>query len=377
MKPKIAVLGNQALNIGNAIAADLTLAGYEVHLFDLPRYSETIRAVQKVGGIHVSGDPQSTVSGKTGLARISAITNDHEAALKDTDVLFIDVPAHEYESRFRSIAPYIKDGAIVNFHHYGYWPSLRVAPILNSTGKENVLLTECPAPLYVARGNEGNLVFSLMRKGIPLSVFPANKSKKAFDILKAMYPSLELAENVLHTNFENINMLVHPGIALLNVAYFDRVKEHGEATAYFYGTGITEHTGILSEAQDKERKAACEAYGVPYTSLVDLINRYYDSKGKTVMESQLHSKFYPGVPAYGVDIWMQWLRTDLPLAMVPFVLLAELAGVSMPIHRSMIEIFGAILEANFWENGLSLDKLGLADLTVEEITRYVSEGRVK
>jgi hypothetical protein len=37
MKPKIAVFGNQALNIGYGIAADLSLAGYEVNYFDLPK----------------------------------------------------------------------------------------------------------------------------------------------------------------------------------------------------------------------------------------------------------------------------------------------------------------------------------------------------
>ncbi len=42
MKPVIAVYGNQELNIGHGIAADLTLAGYEVHLFDLPRFHESL-----------------------------------------------------------------------------------------------------------------------------------------------------------------------------------------------------------------------------------------------------------------------------------------------------------------------------------------------
>ncbi len=42
MKPVIAVCGNQELNIGHGIAADLTLAGYEVHLFDLPRFHESL-----------------------------------------------------------------------------------------------------------------------------------------------------------------------------------------------------------------------------------------------------------------------------------------------------------------------------------------------
>jgi len=112
----------------------------------------------------------------------------------------------------------------------------------------------------------------------------------------------------------------------------------------------------------------------PSCFFIDLINRYYDSHGETVTEAQLNSKFYPHVPAYSTDIWAQWARADMPLAMVPFVLLAELAGITMPLHRGMIDIFGAILEEDFWETGLALDNLGLADLTAAQVVEYVTEG---
>lgn len=373
MKPRIAVIGN-ARRIGHAIAADLTLAGYEVNLFDLPQFQENIATVQKLGGIQVIGDTHALVSGKTGFAKINMITTDPEKALKDADVLFIAVPEDDYETQFAAIAPYIKDGTIVNFNNYGYWASLRVVNILKQVGKENVILTECPAPFYVARYKNSHLDFSHMRMGIPLSVFPAKKSSKAFDVLKAIYPTFELAKNILHTNFENLNMLGHPGIALLNVAYFDRAKQRGEKTANFYRTGITEHTGILTEMQDKERIAVCQAYGVPYTSFRERMKRYYGGSGKRVDKVQLSTKFIQNMPAYDTDIWARWLQVDVPFAMVPFVLLADRAGISMPIYRGFIDIFGAIFEKDFWKMGLTLNKLGLADLSVREVIRYVTEG---
>jgi opine dehydrogenase len=373
MKPRIAVFGN-ARRIGHAIAADLTLAGYEVNLFDLPRFHEMIAPVQKLGGIQVTGETQALVSGKTGFAKINMITTDPEKALNNADVLFIALPEDDYEARFEAIAPYIKDGAIVNFNNYGYWASLRVVNILKRAGKENVILTECPVPIYVARYKDGHLDFSLMRMGIPLSVFPAKKSGEAYHVLKPMYSTFELAKNVLHANFENLNMLGHPGIALLNVAFFDRAKEHGDATVNFYRTGITEHTGILAETQDKERIPVCQAYGVPYTSFRECITRYYGGTGKTMAETQLSTKFIQNIPAYSTDIWAQWLKADVPLAMVPLVLLANLAGISMPIYRGFIDIFGAILETDFWKTGLTLDKLGLADLSPQGVIKYVTEG---
>jgi opine dehydrogenase len=374
MKPVIGVFGNQTISTGHSIAADLTLAGYKVNLFDLPRFGEMIEPVQRLGGFHVTGNMKGLVSGKTGFAKPNMITTDPEQALQEVDVLFIDVPSFEYEDRFRSIAPFIKDGAIVNFNSYGYWASLRVAPILKKLGRKNIILTECPAPIYVSMSREGHVDYSQMRMGIPLSVFPSKRSGEAFDLLKKIYPTFEPAENVLQTNFENLNMLGHASTALLNTAYFDRAKEHGDLLVYFYQTGITEHTGILSAAQDKERIPMCRAYDVPYTSFAEFIKRYYGGSGKTVSETQLSTKFIQTRPPFSPDMGNLWLSIDLPLATVPFVLLADLAGVPMPIYRGMINIFGALLKTDFWKTGLTLEKLGLAGLSVKEIIRYVTEG---
>jgi hypothetical protein len=39
-----------------------------------------------------------------------------------------------------------------------------------------------------------------------------------------------------------------------------------------------------------------------------------------------------------------------------------------------VDIFGALLETNFWETGITLDRLGLSGLSVDEVIRYVEEG---
>jgi opine dehydrogenase len=374
MRPKIAVYGNQHMNLGHAIAADLTLAGHEVTVFDLPEYGRTVEPLLNMGGIHVSGDPKALVSGKTGFAKPHKITTDPEEALRGVDLLFIDVPTDEFETRLKPILPYIRDGAVLHFNYYGYWPSLRVAPLLKEAGKADVKVTECPSCLYYARGKEGRLDFEVMKEGVALSVFPSVKSKEAFQVIQSVYPNFELAENILATNFENLNLLWHPAIALLNVAHFDREKERGENTAYFYQTGITEHTGLLTEAQDREREPLCKAYGVPYHSLRDLTRKYSKGTGKTMTEAQRNSNFIKGSPAFDVEQWARWIHWDMPLAVVPMVLLADLAEIPLPINRGLVDLFGALLQTDFWKTGLTLERLGLAGLSVRDVLRYVSGG---
>jgi opine dehydrogenase len=371
MKPKIAVFG--ALNNGLTVAADLTLAGYRVNLLELPEFQQKIAPIQKAGGIQLSGEKHALVSGKTGLAKLNMVTTDVEEALKDVDIIFVDVPVTEYEARFKAIAQYLKDGQIVNFNTYGYWPCLRVTNILKHVGARDIILAESPAPIYSARGQEGQVASGWIRRALPLGVFPAKKSREAFDALKAIYPNYERAKNVLQTNFENINLLIHPGIALCNIGYFDRAEEKGE-TVGFYSTGNTFHAGILAEALDRGRIPVCQAYDVPYTSLKEEVIRLYDTKGDTVQEAIKNAKFYQAVPPFPANIWIQWLKNDIPLSHVPFVLLSELAGVPAPIHRGFVEIVGAVLETDYWKTGLTLNKLGLTGLTPKEVVRYVTEG---
>ena len=74
------------------------------------------------------------------------------------------------------------------------------------------------------------------------------------------------------------------------------------------------------------------------------------------------------------DIWIKWVTCDIPLAGVPLVALAELVGVSTPIHKALISIIGTVLEIDFWKIGLTLNKLGLENLTSKEIIQYVTYG---
>ena len=248
-----------------------------------------------------------------------------------------------------------------------------MAPILKEAGKENVILAEGPSALYFARGKDGRLSFSLMRRGIPLAVFPGGKSDEAFGLMHSLYPNFVQAKNVLETNFMNLNMIWHASIALMNLAHFDRLKASGEDMVHFYGTGVTEHTGLLTEAQDKEREAACKAYGVPYVPFKDLIKQFCDGTGETMAEAQNNCNFVKISTPFPIDIWARWIGWDMPFALVPLVSLADLAEVSMPIHKGLIHIFGAVMGTDYWETGLTPDRLGLAGMSPEEIIQYVTK----
>lgn len=86
--PSIAVCG--CGSAGTAIAADLSLKGCKVNLFELTEFEKNIAPVREHKGIKLTG---TTSSGKTGFAKLNKITTDAQEAIEDVELIMITVPA--------------------------------------------------------------------------------------------------------------------------------------------------------------------------------------------------------------------------------------------------------------------------------------------
>jgi hypothetical protein len=70
----------------------------------------------------------------------------------------------------------------------------------------------------------------------------------------------------------------------------------------------------------------------------------------------------------------QVCEEDILFAYIPMVLLAEQLGLRMPVTRSMVEIFAAMLGESYWERGITPQQLGIEGLDTEELLAYIMEG---
>jgi len=70
----------------------------------------------------------------------------------------------------------------------------------------------------------------------------------------------------------------------------------------------------------------------------------------------------------------QVCEEDILYAYIPMVMLAEQLGLEMPVTRSMIEIFAAMLGESYWERGITPEQLGIDGLSREQLLAYVVEG---
>ena len=354
---KVAVIGNTARAIGAVCASDLTLSGHQVRYTVFPEQKEQLPAVRKAGGFTVEGEAKHLVSKKTGFAKLDKICDTTAEALKDAEAVLIEVDIHQLEEKFSRMIPEFARGAVVHVQSHGYWPAARLTPLLRKAGREDVLVTEAPAPTHAAR-IEGTVVTPKgLRSGIQIATVPASRSDEALAALKPLFPYFTAASSVLQTGLENLNLIVHPAMVLPNVGGMERAKLEGR-TFGFYQEGVVPAAGVLGDALDAERKLVCEAYGVEHTPMAKAIEQYYGFRSNTFYEA-MQNPVYKSFPAFQPDIWRTWASDDLPYAIVPCVQLADQAGVAVPLHRAFAEILGVLLAVDPWKCGPSLADMDL------------------
>jgi opine dehydrogenase len=354
---KVAVIGNTARAIGAVCASDFTLAGHHVRFAVFPEQKEQLPALRKAGGFTVEGDAKHLISKKTGFAKLDKICDTTAEALKDAEAVLIEADMRQLEAKFGAMIPEFARGAVVHVQSHGYWPAARLTPMLRKAGRNDVIVTEAPAPTHAARF-EGTVVTPKgLRKGIRIATVPASRSKNALAALKPLFPDFEAASSVLVTGLENLNLIVHPAMVLPAIGMAERAKLDGRKMG-FYQEGVVPAAGVLGDALDAERKLVCEAYGVAHTSMAKAIEQYYGFKSGTFYEA-MQNPVYKSFPPFVPDVWRTWVGDDLPYAIVPCVQLAEQAGIAVPLHRAFAQVFATLLGVDPWKCGPSLADMDL------------------
>jgi opine dehydrogenase len=354
---RVAVIGNTARAIGAVCAADLTLSGHQVRFAVFPEQKDQLPAVRKAGGFTVEGEAKHLVSKKTGFAKLDRICDTTAEALQDAEAVLIEVDIHQLEKKVGAMIPEFARGAVVHVQSHGYWPAARLTPLLRKAGREDVLVTEAPAPTHAARISGTVVTPKGLRSGIQVATVPAARSGEALARLAPLFPYFTAASSVLQTGLENLNLIVHPAMVLPNVGAMERAKLDGRQFA-FYQDGVVPAAGVLGDALDAERKRVCEAYGVAHTPMAKAIEQYYGYRSDTFYEA-MQNPVYKSFPPFQPDIWRSWASDDLPYAIVPCVQLADQAGIPVPLHRGFAEILGVLLGVDPWKCGPSLADMDL------------------
>lgn len=361
---EIAVLG--AGNGGQTMAADLSLAGYKVNLFELPEFSDKLDPIREAGGLTLGG------IGRTGFARLNKITSDAEEAVGNAELLMVVSALPGHEAIVKAVAPHVRDGQVMVFNT-GYWSSLRFHDHFRRLGKQ-VVLAETTILVYlcVIEG-PARVRIDGIKATVPTAAYPAKQTPVAFDLLSQAYDNFTMASSILETNLVNINWVFHPAIVLANIALIERTK--GDFT--FYREGVTPGVARIVQEVDEERRRLAARLGLDLIPSWVWLQQAYGAQGDNMYDAFHSTKAY--APSRYTHVLQDLKRSnfiteDVPYGLVPVISLAELAGVPTPTMSSIVRLLSVVTERDYMVEGLTMGKLGFQHLSAEEIVRALEEG---
>ena len=350
---------------GKAMAAHLSLKGFEVNLYN--RTPEHIAVIKARGGIEL----ESYDGGPHGFGELNIVTSEIEAAIEAADVVMVVVPSSAHASIARSAAPFLRDGQIVVLHPGRTCGALEFAKVVRDAGsKADVTISEAETFIYASRsdGPAQARIFRI-KDAVPLAALPSNRTDQVLKAITPAYPQYIDGTNVLHTGLNNMGAIFHPALTLLNAGWIE--STHGDFQ--FYIDGVTPSVARLLEVLDRERVTVASALGIRAQTAMDWLKMAYTTSGDDLHEAIHNQPGYYGIKAPNT-LNHRYIFEDVPMSLVPIASLAQRYGVSVRGMESIIRMACIIHRTDYWRRGRTVRKLGIDRLSVTELTEDVTEG---
>lgn len=352
-------------NGGKAMAAHLALMGFETTLYN--RTLEHIEAILQRRGI----DLESGENGPRGFGQLALVTADIKAAIEHADIIMVVVPSSAHAEVARAMAPHLRDGQIIVLHPGRTCGAIEVAKVLRDANcRADVTISEAETFLYASRsdGPAQSRIFRI-KEAVPLAALPSNRTGDVLGVLRGAFPQYIDGGNVLRTGLNNMGAIFHPALTLLNAGRIESTRGDYQ----FYIDGVTPSVARVLEVLDRERVTVAAALGLRARTAQEWLALAYNATGETLYESIQNQPGYYGIKA-PPTLNHRYIFEDVPMSLVPIAALGQRYGVAVAGIDSIIRLACIIHRTDYWRRGRTLDKLGIGDLSVSELTRYVEEG---
>lgn len=349
---------------GFAVAADMTLAGHEVTFYVAERYKNRVAEIFEKKTITLTG------VGRNGEAKLFNVTSSPEEAFANELIVPV-LPAYTQVSFAREISPHLRKGHKLFLVPGSTGGSLVMARVLKEQNKlDDIILSEMHTLPYACR-KTGDFSVEILLDCTKLyfAAFPAKYNEEMFEIVKELYPKVELVNNVLETAINNGNPISHPVPMVLNAG---RVEDNGVSN--FHYRGITPSVARVIEHLEKERKEIVEALGYPYIHSKDRIRLMdYAPKRDTLYETYRDSKVFNSLEGPNT-LDNRYLTEDTPYSLRAIVAIGESLGIKTPNMNSIITIASALMGKDYMADGRTMDTMGLKNMSIEELNSFLEQG---
>ena len=365
MAEKYTVMG--AGHGGKAMAAHLALMGADVALWN--RTFEHISSIKQRGGIEL----ESTEGGPHGFGKLGLVTSDVEQAVSHAQIIMVVLPSSAHADIAKAAARYLKDGQMVILHPGRTLGALEFSKVIRENGcTADIAVAEAETFIYASRadGPAQARIFRI-KEAVPLAALPSCRSQLVLKAIQHAYPQFIDGVDVLHTGLNNMGAIFHPALTLLNAGWI----EHTHGDYQFYIDGVTPSVARVLEVLDRERVTVASAVGIRARTSLEWLKLAYGATGMDLHEAIHNQPGYYGIKA-PATLTHRYIFEDVPMSLVPIASLGKRYGVSVRAMESIINLGGIIHRTDYWRRGRTVERLGLEQWSVSELTRYVQEGLV-
>ena len=346
-----------------AAAAELSENGHRVRLWR--RNGEALKTIVDSGVIRVND-----FKGERDIP-IASPTSSLADAISDAEVIVIPLPATTHESLAKACAPYWQDGQVVFIPPGTFGSYIFLKAARDAGNNADVTFGETGTLPYLARKHGDNyVVISGYGKRLPTGFLPSKNDAMAREKLQQVYPAIEACEDALSGALMNAGPIIHPPLITMNAGpleHFDAWDIHNE--------GTTPSIRKTTDALDAERIAIREelGYGAPHFPLAD----HYAKEGDEWMYGRGAHDTLTDSGDWREDIDLtthRYMFEDLRLGLSLFSSVGRWAGIKTPLVDAFLSIGGAINDRDFYTEGRTLEALGLAEKTRDEMSELMSSG---
>ena len=233
------------------------------------------------------------------------------------------------------------------------------------------IVAENPILPYGTRiSGEASVRIGLLAEHLPTGVYPAAAADDALEAIAQVYPVTEPAEDVLDVALLNFDPALHAPLVVMNAGPIEKLPEFDIHTQ-----GNPPSVVSVSLALDEERRAIRRAlgYGGHDWPLADLYSRRGETFYGVLTEERMSKQ---SVWSEKIDFAHRYVEEDIGYGLALWSSLGKWLGVETPLADAFLRLASLINSVDYAVEGRTLERLGLAGLTVEELKTGLRDGTV-
>jgi opine dehydrogenase len=292
-------------------------------------------------------------------------------AVSFSSVIVMPVPSFAQELLFKAMLPHLSDQHIIMLMP-GNYGSLVLSKLKDELGYEDLSPTFVDAitiPWACRIAGDAEIAIMGIKEYLPLAALPASRTGEMIEALSAYFPlPLTAVDNVLAAGLENINFGGHPLLTTLNMG----LLENFNGDFNYYKDCCSPATARAAAMMEQERIAVGEALGKGLTPELEAMNGLYGLECESVYELNRTSETHGKITSAPDSSRHRYITEDVPYLLAPCHQLAQLGELPVPLISSCLHIAGAYNGVDYFTEGRSLEEMGLAEMSIEQIKAFVS-----